>query len=190
MAAEVRVEEERVKVARFTELLERRRGLCEEEARLRRDRLRVEQKVRALEQRAEREQRRSERLVVSADGSRRGRPVRIAVDDGAWAALKIEAVRRRVWLVWWVGDLVRIEVDAFAAGEVSGRPSARRRRSPGEDGPQPRRRFLRIDVDDDHWNDFRARACGLELTVGRYVGELAEAAAHHTGRRVGGPGSR
>ena len=183
--AEDRVEEERVKLAHFKELLVRRHELYEEQDRLRRERLQMEQKVRALEQRAEREQRRSECRAASVDGSRRGRAVRIVVDPDAWAAVKREAVRRRVWLVCWIGDLVRIEVDAFAAGEVSGQPSARRRRSPGEDDPQPREQFLRIDVDDDHWNDLRATSLDVGLTVGRYVGELAEAAAYETGWRSG-----
>jgi len=86
---------------------------------LRRKRIQTEQKLRALEQRAEREERRSEQLVASADGSRRGRPV-------------------------------RIEVDALDADEVSGQPSTRRCRSPGEDDPTPHQRYLRIDVDDAH----------------------------------------
>lgn len=181
---EDRVEEERVKLARFSELFQQRQALYDKEASLRREQLRMEQKVRALEQRAERERLRSERFVSSANGSRRGRPVRVEVDPDAWAVVKREAFRRQLWLVWWIGDLVRIELDALAAGEVSGRPSTRRRRSPGEDEPQPRQRFLRIDVDDEHWSAFRAVALEVELGVGRYVGELAEAAAHEAGWRA------
>lgn len=113
--------------------------------------------------------------------------MRIAVDPDAWATLKREAVRRRLWLVWWIGEMVRIELDALAADEVSGRPSTRRRRSPGEDDPQPRQRFLRIDIDDERWSAFRAAALDVELGVGRYVGELAEAAAHEVGWRAGSP---
>ena len=56
-----RVEEERVKLARFKELFQQRHALYEEQAWLRRERIQVEQKVRALEQRAERERLRSER---------------------------------------------------------------------------------------------------------------------------------
>ncbi len=142
----------------------------------------------ALEQRAERERRRSERLAASvgwvasgSTGADRGR------SDEAWATVKREAVRRRLWLVWWIGDLIRIELDALAADEVSGRPSTRRRRSPGEDDPQPRQRFLRIDIDDERWSAFRAAALDVELGVGRYVGELAEAAAYEVGWRAGSP---
>ena len=180
------MEEERAKLARFKELFEHRHALYEEQACLRRERFQVEQKALALERRAERERRRLERRAGSADGSRRGRPVRIDVDDEAWAALKSEAVRRRWWLVWWVGDLIRMEVEALEAGQVSGRPSARRRRSPGEAEPDPRTRFLRVDVDDDNWSAFRAAALDVELTVGRFIGELAEAAAYESGWRNSG----
>jgi hypothetical protein len=191
MEVEERVGEERAELKRFKELYARRQALYDEQAQLRRERIQAEQKVRAFEQRVEREQRWSERLAVSADGSRRGRAVRIDVDEAAWTVVKREAVRRRVWLVWWVGDLVRAEVDALDAGEVSGAPSSRRRRSPGEDVPLPRRRFLRIDVDDDHWNALRAASLEVGLTVGRYVGELAEAAAYERGWRAAAqPSSR
>jgi hypothetical protein len=187
VGVEARVDEEREQLARFRELFERRHALYEEQTELRRQRVLTERRIRALEQRVERERRRAERRVVSADGARRGRPVRIEVDDVAWAVLKREAVQRRVWLVWWLGELVHVEVEALAAGSVSGRPSTRRRRSPGEDDPQPRQRFLRIDIDDERWSAFRAAALDVELGVGRYVGELAEAAAHEVGWRAGSP---
>ncbi len=187
VGVEARVEEERAKLARFKELFERRHALYEEQAWLRRERFQVEQKVLALERRAERERRRLERRAGSADGSRRGRPVRIDVDDEAWAALKREAVRRRLWLVWWLGELIRIEVGALEGGKVSGRPSQRRRRSPGEAEPSPRTRFLRIDASDDDWGSLRAAALDLGITLGRYVGELAEAAAYETGWRATRP---
>lgn len=183
VGVEARVEEEREMLALFRELFERRHALYGEQAELRRERVLTERRIRALEQRVERERRRAERRVVSADGSRRGRPVRIEVDDEAWALLKREAVQRRVWLVWWLGELVRVEVEELASGEVSGRPASRRRRSPGEGDPVPRRRFLRVDVDDERWAGLRAAATEAGLTVGRYVGELAEAAAYEAGWR-------
>lgn len=191
VGVEARVEEEREKLARFMELFERRHAMYEEQAELRRERVLTERRIRALEAREERERRRAERRVVSADGSRRGRPVRVEVDDGAWAVLKLEALHRRVWLVWWVGELVRVEVDSLAAGSESGPPSSRRRRSPGEGDPVLRRRFLRVDVDDDRWAALRAAATEAGLTVGRYVGELAEAAAYEVGWRcAASPDSR
>jgi hypothetical protein len=113
--------------------------------------------------------------------------VRIAVDDDAWATLKPEAVRRRVSLVSWLGDLIRAEVEALAADDVVGTPASRRRRSPGEGAPAPLRRFVRIDVDDDVWLDLRAVALDEGMTVGRYVGELAEAAAFDAGWRGAEP---
>jgi hypothetical protein len=183
VGVEARVEEEREKLAQFKVLFERRHALYEEQAELRRQRVMTERRIRALEHRVERELRRAERRVVGADGSRRGRPVRIEVDDEAWAVLKRDAVQRRVWLVWWLGDLIRVEAEALAAGSVSGPPSSRRRRSPGEGDPTPRRRFLRVDVDDERWAVLRAAAMEAGLTVGRYVGELAEAAAYDVGWR-------
>lgn len=179
-----RVEEERESLAEWMELYEQHVRQVEELMLLRRERAETERRVRMFEKRFEREQRRSERIVASADGSRRGRAVRIDVDDDAWATIKREAVRRRLWLVWWVGELVRVEVQGLAAGEAAGRPSSRRRRSPGEGDPQLRQRFLRIDVGDDCWNTFRAAALDIDLTVGRYVGELAEIVAYECGWRA------
>jgi putative ABC transport system permease protein len=51
-----------------------------------------------------------------------GRPVRIEVDDEAWAVLKREAVQRRVWLVWWLGDLVRIGGVSFTVIGIYAKP--------------------------------------------------------------------
>lgn len=110
--------------------------------------------------------------------------MRVEVDDKAWAAVKREAVHRRLWLVWWIGNMVRIEVDAIAAREVTGTPSSRRRRSPGESAPRTRRRFARIDIDDEHWIALRTVALDAGLTVGRYVGEIVEAAAYEAGWRT------
>jgi len=113
--------------------------------------------------------------------------VRIDVDEEAWATVKREAVRQRLRLVLWLGDLVRIEVEGLAAGQVTGTPASRRRRSPGEGEPTPFRRFVRVDVDDDHWLDLRAAALDAEVSVGRYVGELAEAVAYEAGWRATAP---
>lgn len=133
-------------------------------------------------------QRRVERLGTRQGGPRRGRAVRIDVDDGAWATVKREAVRRRLWLVWCLGDLIRIEVGDLVVGEVTGTPTSRRRRSPGEGEPAPRRRFVRVEVYYDLWLDLRAGALDAGVTVGRYVGELAEAVAHEAGWRAAARG--
>lgn len=153
---------------------------------LRRDRAETRRRIRLAEGRIAREERRLERLEAGVGGTRRGRPVRVAVDDGAWETLKREAVRRRVSLLWWLGDLLRIEVKALVRGDVVGRPSSRRRRSAAETDPMPRQRFLRVDADDEHWSALRAAALDVDLTVSRYVGELAEQAAHEAGWRVNG----
>ncbi len=185
--AEDRLVNEKAKVARLNELIERRSGLLQHVDALQRERVAAELEARAVERRLAYQQRRVERLGTRRDGPRRGRPVRIDVDEEAWATVKREAVRQRLRLVLWLGDLVRIEVEGLAAGQVTGTPASRRRRSPGEGEPTPFRRFVRVDVDDDHWLDLRAAALDAEVSVGRYVGELAEAVAYEAGWRATAP---
>ena len=179
--AEDRLANEQSKVARLNELIGRRSELLRQVDALQRERVAAEVEARSVEKRLDHQQRRVERLGTRKDGPRRGRALRVEVDDEAWAAVKGEAIRRQLWLVCWIGDLVRCEVEALAAGEVAGRPSSRRRRSPGEPDPVPRQRFLRIDVDDEHWGACRAAALNAGLSVGRYVGEVVEAEAHRAG---------
>lgn len=185
--AEDRLANEQAKVARLNELIEQRSEVLRQVDVLQRERVSAELGARAVEKRLAYQQLRVERLGARHDGPRRGRSVRIDVDDEAWATLKREAVRRRLWLVRWLGDLVRVEVEGLAAGEVSGTPASRRRRSPGEGEPQPRRRFVRIDVDDARWLELRSAALGAGLPVGRYVGELAEVVAYEAGWRASAP---
>lgn len=185
--AEDRLVNEKAKVARLNELIERRSGLLQHVDALQRERVAAELEARAVERRLAYQQRRVERLGTRRDGPRRGRPVRIDVDEEAWATVKREAVRQRLRLVLWLGDLVRIEVEGLAAGQVTGTPASRRRRSPGEGEPTPFRRFVHVDVDDDHWLDLRAAALDAEVSVGRYVGELAEAVAYEAGWRATAP---
>ena len=182
--AEDRLANEQAKVSRLNELVEQRSALLIQVDALQRERVAAETEARAVEKRLAYQQRRVERLGTRQGGPRRGRPVRIDVDDVAWATLKREAVRQRLWLVWWLGDLIRIEVGCLAAGTVTATPASRRRRSPGEGEPDPRRRFVRIDIDDDSWLDLRSVALDAGLSVGRYVGELAEAAAYDAGWRA------
>lgn len=101
------------------------------------------------------------------------------LDDEAWAVLQRDAVVQGTYLIWRMGELVRYEMDQFAAGRVSGRPSSRRRRGPGEGEPSPRQRFLRIQVDDETWKAFRLAAVDLGVSSARYLGEIAEAEAYH-----------
>ena len=185
--AEDRLVNEKAKVARLNELIERRSGLLQHVDALQRERVAAELEARAVERRLAYQQRRVERLGTRRDGPRRGRPVRIDVDEEAWATVKREAVRQRLRLVLWLGDLVRTEVEGLAAGQVTGTPASRRRRAPGAGEPAPVRRFGLVDVDDDHWLDLRAAALDAEVSVGRYVGELAEAVAYEAGWRATAP---
>jgi hypothetical protein len=186
--AEDRLANEQAKVTRLNELLEQRSALLRQVDALQRERVAAELEARAVEKRLAHQQRRVERLGTRQEGPRRGRAVRIEVDDEAWATVKHEAVRQRLWLVWWLGDLIRTEVEALATSEIAGTPASRRRRSPGEGEPNPRRRFVRIDVADDAWLDLRDAALDAGVTVGRYVGELVEAAAYEAGWRAVAPG--
>lgn len=109
---------------------------------------------------------RHEPQAAKGDCPRRGRPVRVDGDEEAWVAVKREVVRRRLWTVYWAGDLVRVEVGVLAAGEVVGTPASRRR-SPAESESQQRRRFARIDLDDDHWLGLRTAPLDVGLTGSR-----------------------
>lgn len=183
--AEERLANEQAKVARLNDLIERRSSLLRQVEALQRARVAAEMEARAVEKRLAYQQSRVERLGTRQDGPRRGRAVRIEVDDEAWAVVKREALRQRLWLVWWLGDLIRIEVEGLADGTLTGSPASRRRRSPGEGEPDPRRRFVRIDVADDRWLGLRSVALESRLSVGRYIGELVEGLAFEAGWRSG-----
>ena len=98
--------------------------------------------------------------------------------------LQRDVVAQGTYLIWRMGELVHFEVGQLAAGTVSGRPSSRLRRAPGEGEPAPRRRFLRIRVDDDTWTAFRIASGGLGLNATRYLGEVAEQEAYRLGWRA------
>jgi len=182
--AEERLANEQAKVAELNDLVELRSALLLQVDALQRERVAAELEVRAVERRLAFRQRRVERLGTHQDGQRRGRAVRIDVDDVAWAVAKREAVCRRRWMVVWLGELIRFEVEGIADGTLSGSPASRRRRSPGEGESTPRRRFVRIDIDDDRWISLRSAATDSGVTVGRYLGELVEGAAHAAGWRA------
>ncbi len=173
-----RADLEAEKVAHMQRLLDRKRDLLAEIARTQRSRTEAEKATRAAERRLEFERRRAERLGQRPTGPRDGRPVRVEVDDEAWSVLQKEVVAQGTYLICRIGELVRFELDRLAAGEVSGRPSARRRRGPGAGEPAPRQRFLRIQVDDDTWSAFRLAAMDIGVSASRYLGEIAESEAH------------
>jgi len=179
-----RADAEEQKVAHLQRLLDRKRELLTEISRIQRARTEAEKETRAAERRLEFERRRFERLGQRRSGPRDGRPVRVDVDDEAWALLQRDVVAQGTYLIWRMGELVRFEMDQLAAGRVSGRPSSRRRRGPGEGEPSPRQRFLRVQVDDETWKALRLAAVDLDVSSARYLGEIAEAEAHRLGWRA------
>lgn len=185
-----KAEDEQQKVAHMKRLLARKRELLVELGMIQRERTEAEKETRAAERQLEFERRRAERLGQRKNGPRDGRPVRIDVDDGAWAVLQREAVAQGTYLIRRMGELVRAEVHQLAAGDVSGTPASRRRRGPGEGEPTLCRRFLRVEVDDETWRALRLVTLDVDLTLARYLGEIAEAEAHRLGwRAADGPHS-
>ena len=179
-----KAEDEEQKVAHMKRLLARKRELLTEIAMIQRERTEAEKETRAAERQLEFERRRAERLGLRTNGPRDGRPVRIDVDDRAWAVLQRDAVAQGTYLIWRMGELVRAELHQLGAGDVAGTPASRRRRGPGEIDPDPRRRFLRIEVDDETWRVFRLVTVDVGHTLARYLGEIAEAEAHRLGWRA------
>ena len=179
-----KVEAEAEKTAHMKRLLGRKQDLLAELGALQRERHEAQKAARAAERRLELDRRRAERLGSRTYGPRNGRPVRIDVDDGAWAVVQRDVMANRTSMIGHIGHLVTVEVEQFAAGEVTGSPSGRHRRSPGEGDAVPHRRFLRVDVDDDTWTALRVVATDIGITVTRYLGELVEAEAHRLGWRA------
>lgn len=179
-----RADAEEEKVVHLKRLLDRKRELLTEISRIQRARTEAEKETRSAERRLEFERRRFDRLGRRPNGPRDGRPVRVDVDDEAWAVLQRDVVAQGSYLIWRIGELVRFEMEQVAADTVSGRPSSRRRRGPGEGEPAPRRRFLRIQVDDETWKVVRLAAVDLGVSSARYLGEIAEAEAHRLGWRA------
>ena len=179
-----RADAEEQKVAHLERLLDRKRELLAEISRIQRARTEKEKETRAAERRLEFERRRFERLGHRRNGPRDGRPVRVDVDDEAWAVLQRDVVAQGTCLIWRIGELVCFEMAQLAAGRVSDRPSSRRRRGPGEGEPSPRRRFLRVKVDDETWKAFRLAALDLGVSSARYLGEVVESEAHRLGWRA------
>ena len=147
--------------------------------------------LRRAERKLDRRLHRRAAIDVQADRSRRGRMVKVVVDPTAWESYR-EFSRLRLFqgVGTSVGQLVAAEVELIRAGLAERIPSGRRRRSPGEALPQPVTKSLRIFVDEDLWPTFALNVSRSALTVGRYVGELVEAAAHANGWRPHAPEGR
>lgn len=179
-----RTEGELIKIEHLKILHARERALLEQLSFAERDRVQEEKQTRAAVRRLEVEQLKAERTRTRVYGPRRGRPVRIDVDDDSWAVFNRDVIARRSSIVWRLGQLATTEAEQLTSGEVSGSPASRRRRGPGEGDPHPNRRFLRILVADEAWTTLRAGATNSGITIARYVGEIAEAEAHQLGWRV------
>ena len=166
------------------ELHARQRELIAELQLTERVRLTEERLTREAVRAFEVEKARVERARTRVDWPRRGRPVRIDVDDHAWATLNRAVIARRGTMIRRLGELATVEADKLTSGKVTGTPASRRRRSPGENPPIPTRRFLRILINDNAWAVLRVNAHKNNLTMIRYLGEIAEAEAHHLGSRA------
>lgn len=175
------VHTEREQVALLQELLDEREQLLRELHRL----TVIEREATAAVRQAERALRveRAKPPPRDDDGHRKrdGRLVRVLADDGAWTALRVEGERNKERLGVYLARLIQVEIADETARTVA--PVDRRRRSPGEGSAVPVVHALRVFVTEDVWAQFRAAAVGLRLTLGVYVGQLAEAEAHRLGWR-------
>ncbi|MEI2816846.1 MAG: hypothetical protein V9E99_10395 [Microthrixaceae bacterium] len=166
------------KVDELAALLDRRRALTDEMFDLVRRESAQRAEIRAAGRRLTALRRQRDRPPTV----RRGISVRIAVDADAWSLLAELARRDRVTLASRIGGLIDTEIE-FAAGP-NGRPSSRRRRSPGEGDPVPRRRSLRVHTTDDSLDQIRDAARTSSISFERYLGEIAEAEAFEGGWRA------
>lgn len=184
---------------RYEELVAEKRRLLElvSEARLREATAEkeLEQQQRELDAVLKRRQRQAERARLRRReepgiGSRRS--AHVWVEPGAWAVIKRVGLER-----WKSAAEMLTEIVESDAANTQGtdsdprRGNKRRRRSPGEGDPVPQHRVMRLDCDDECWHLIRLAADTAGSTVGRYVGQLIETAAHEHGWRapVSGPES-
>ncbi len=137
---EDRAEQERLELEELVDLVVAR---LEQEGEIARQRiaaaeavLEAEKARRRLERRARNAETRARRAIeeVGPEGviSRH-----VLVDPGAWQVLGREARRQRTTLTMLAGRMLAAEATALEAGDVTGPPSTRRRRSPGEQDPVP-----------------------------------------------------
>jgi uncharacterized protein (DUF1778 family) len=104
--------------------------------------------------------RRRERLGAK-DRHRANRPVKVDVDPHAWEVVKRAAIRQRLTVGQFVGELVC----------RSAHSGVKPRRTPAHDVA---RRFARLVVDDETWAKFRVLAVDAHVSTGRCVGLLVE----------------
>lgn len=178
------VEAERARVKELEALLGERHRLLAELTRFRREIREAHTQLRRAERALERERARAAEPDVQGERQRRGRTVKLLVDPDAFEAFSTDARSRYLWTGWALRDLILAELDGIAAGGLLGLPETRRRRSPGEGGPVPAQRSLRVFIEEDRWPEFVTLPRRSGLTVGRYLGQLVEAAAHEIGWRA------
>jgi chorismate mutase len=186
-ALDARSEQVRFELEELVQLVE---GRLEHEREIARRRiaaaeaiLEADKERRQLERTAKQAEKRARRAMVGAEGN--GVLARhILVDPGAWQVLAREARRKRTLLMTLAGQTLASEAAVLASGEVTGPPSSRRRRSPGENHPQPTNRVVRVLLTADAWNTLVDAAAATDVTSARYGGEILEAAALELGWRA------
>ena len=109
----------------------------------------------------------------------------VLIDPTAWQILAREARRRRTTLMNLAGKVLITEAAALERGGVTGLPSTRRRRSPGEGRPQPTDRVVRLLGPPEVFDALADAAATTETSTARYMGAVLEAAAHTLGWRCG-----
>lgn len=175
---------EQARVEELGALLDERRRLLGQLTRLSLEVRDAHTQLRRAERALERERARAAEPDVQGERKRRGRTVKLLVDPDALEAFSADARRRYRWTGWALRDLILAEVDGIASGDLQGLPESRRRHSPGEGDPTRTQRSLRVFIDEDRWPEFVTLARRSGLTVGRYLGQLVEAAAHEIGWRA------
>lgn len=181
-----RVEQERIELEELVQVIE---GQLEQESQLARERiaaaeavLKTEEATRRLERKARNAETRARRAIEEgrADGviSRH-----VLVDPGAWQTLVREARRQRTMVMTLAGRALAAEAAALEAGDVTGLPSMRQRRSPGERDARPTDRVARLRLALEAWQVIAHAAASAETSAGRYAGEVVEATAHALGWR-------
>ena len=178
------VEAERLRVEELEALLHERRRLLNELTQLSLDVRDAQTEIRRAEREVQRQREQSLEPDVRDDRQRRGRTVKLIVDPAAFDCFRTDARKRSFWTGWALRELILAELDLYAGEEYRSLPEARRQRSPGEGPPQPAQRTLRAFVEEERWRDFVVLARRRGLTVGRYLGQLVEAAAYENGWRA------
>jgi len=178
---EDRVDRERLELEELVQVID---GRLELECELQRQRIAAAEAVldavkvrRRLERAARNAETRARRAIGGTE--RDGVTSRhVRVDPSAWQTLAQEARRRQTALASFAGQIITEGASAFSAGAVTGHPSSRRRRSPGEGVPRPVDRVVRLRLASDSWQFVAAAAASTDLSAARYAGEVLEAAAH------------